>query len=355
MDGLLVLDPATPFDQGGVVHQNLIGNLIGERCMVMPDLPDLAVKPCWEKIEFLMFKAKSPASLRDAPFSKEKALGSGSKGVTDERPLFEGNGHSLKLNSSSILLHENQSLFQLSSFSFQVSNLTPMRHAFDLHLHTYYSSDGCASPEAMVEAAKRRGLSGIAVTDHNTCEAVDHLMRVGLIREDGTAVDGFLVIPGVEVSTADGHLICLGTTLPFMKGRPALEVVTAIHERGGIAIAPHPFDSFRAGIREEVLNLLPLDALEVFNSAVSLRSFNERATLYAAQRGLTGTSSSDAHHASAAGLCSTAYDLPELTLANVLAAIPKGGERKENYLCFAEAMKKNMGNWFRFFNPAPKS
>ena len=232
--------------------------------------------------------------------------------------------------------------------------LTGMLHRFDLHLHTYYSSDGCASPEAMIAAAKKRGLSGIAITDHNTCDAVEHLARRGLIRADGASVDGFLIIPGVEVSTADGHLLCLGTTLPQMKGRPAGEVVAAIQERGGIAIAPHPFDTFRAGIREEVLDQLPLNALETFNSAVSLRSFNEKAAAYAKRRGLAATSSSDAHHASAAGLCSTAYDLPELSLEALLAAIPAGGERTENYLSFVEAMKKNLGNWFRFFNPAPK-
>jgi predicted metal-dependent phosphoesterase TrpH len=230
-----------------------------------------------------------------------------------------------------------------------------MLHGFDLHLHTYYSSDGCASPEAMIHAAKRRGLSGVAVTDHNTCEAVDHLIKAGLIREDGAAVDGFLVIPGVEVSTADGHLLCIGTTLPNMKGRPSTEVVAAIHERGGVAIAPHPFDSFRAGIREEVLDQLPLNALETFNAAVTLRSFNQKAADYAARRGLAATAASDAHHASAAGICSTAYDLPELTVTSLLAAIPKGGERTENYLSFVESMKKNCGNWFRIFNPAPRS
>jgi predicted metal-dependent phosphoesterase TrpH len=228
-----------------------------------------------------------------------------------------------------------------------------MLHRFDLHLHTFYSSDGCASPEAMVAAAKRRGLSGIAVTDHNTCEAVDHLINSGLMREDGLPVDGFLIIPGVEVSTADGHLLCLGNTLPFMKGRPASEVVAAIQERGGLAIAPHPFDSFRAGIREEVLDLLPLNALETFNAAVTMKSFNQKAADYALRRGLAGTSSSDAHHASAAGICSTAYELPELTLSTLLAAIPNGGRRTENYLSFTESMKKNLGNWFRFFNPTP--
>lgn len=229
-----------------------------------------------------------------------------------------------------------------------------MLHRFDLHLHTYYSSDGCASPEAMIAAAKKRGLSGIAVTDHNTCDAVKHLQRAGLIREDGAAVNGFLIIPGVEISTADGHLLCLGTTLPDMKGCPAIEVLAAIHDRGGIAIAPHPFDSFRAGIREEVLDQLSLDALETFNAAVTMKSFNKKAAEYAARRGIAATSSSDAHHASAAGLCSTAYELPELSLKALLAAVPHGGKRTENYLSFAESMKKNSGNWFRFFNPAPK-
>jgi len=228
-----------------------------------------------------------------------------------------------------------------------------MLHRFDLHLHTLYSADACASPEDMVAAAKLRGLSGIAITDHNTCEGVFHLMRSGLIREDGEAVDGFLIVPGVEVSTSDGHLICLGTTLPDMKGLPAVMVVEAIKERGGIAIAPHPYDSFRAGIREGVLDKLELSALETFNSAVSMRIFNDRASAYATRRGLAATASSDAHHASAVGVCSTAYELPHLSLTALLTAIPKGGERTERYLPFSEAMKKNLGNWFRIFNRSP--
>ena len=85
-----------------------------------------------------------------------------------------------------------------------------------------------------------------------------------------------------------------------------------------------------------------------------MKSFNEKAAAYAARRGLAATAASDAHHASAAGICSTAYELPELTLASLLAAIPRGGERTECYLPFTEAMKKNFGNWFRVFNPTPR-
>ena len=233
------------------------------------------------------------------------------------------------------------------------SRMSPMLHSFDLHLHTHYSADACGSPEAMIDAAKQRGLSGIAVTDHNTCAAVEHLKGAGLIREDGAAVDGFLIIPGVEVSTADGHLLCLGITLPNMKGASALEVADTVKDRGGICIAPHPYDSFRAGIREEILDQLDLAALETFNAAVTLRGFNAKASAYASRRGLAGTAASDAHHASAAGICSTSYDLPELTVAALLDAIPRGGDRNENYLSFSEGMKKNFGNWFRILNPSP--
>ena len=229
-----------------------------------------------------------------------------------------------------------------------------MRYRFDLHLHTFFSKDAASSPESMITAAKQRGLHGIAITDHDTCEGVESLRRKGLIRNDGTPVDNFLIIPGVEVSTAHGHLLCLGTTLPFMKRKPASEVVKAIHERGGLASAPHAYDRFRAGIREEVLNDLDLAALEIFNAAVSLRRFNEHAAAYGARRGLASTAASDAHHASATGLSFTSYELPQLSLSNLLEAIPKkGGMLSENYLPWNESVKKNLGNWFRVFNSKP--
>ncbi len=229
-----------------------------------------------------------------------------------------------------------------------------MHHSFDLHLHTFFSHDAAHSPESMIAAAKKKGLSGIAITDHDTCEGVDYLRRKGWIRENGEAVDGFLIIPGVEVSTAHGHLLCLGTTLPRMKGRHAKEVVAAIHERGGIAIAPHAFDRFRAGIRKEVLEDLELDALETFNAAVSLRAFNRDAATYASKRGLAATAASDAHHTSAVGISSVSYDLSQLSLEKLLKQIPQGGSLFENYLPLREAMRKNFGNWFRIFNPKIK-
>src|SRR5438874_830535 len=105
---------------------------------------------------------------------------------------------------------------------------------FDLHTHSFFSGDGVSSPEDLIAAAKAKGLHGIAMTDHNTCDAITYMLEKGLIRIDGQPVDGFLVLPGVEVTTADGHLLCIGAELPYLKGRPAREVCDIIHQRGSL-------------------------------------------------------------------------------------------------------------------------
>src|SRR6187397_1966205 len=105
----------------------------------------------------------------------------------------------------------------------------------DLHTHTFFSGDGVSSPEDLIASAKAKGLHGLAITDHNTCDAIDYLQGKKLMRDDGLPVNDFLVIPGVEVTTAEGHLLCIGTTLPYLKGKPAREVCELIHERGGLA------------------------------------------------------------------------------------------------------------------------
>jgi predicted metal-dependent phosphoesterase TrpH len=229
-----------------------------------------------------------------------------------------------------------------------------MRYRFDLHVHTFFSADAASSPEELIAAARRRGLHGFAVTDHNTCQAVDYLLDHGLMRSDGTAVDEFLVVPGVEVSTADGHLLCIGATLPDLIGVPAVDVERAIFDAGGIAIPAHPYDRWRAGIREQVLDQLRTSVIEGFNAAVTSRNYNRLAEEYAARRGLKTIAASDAHHASAIGTATTIYDLPSLSTAALLAALPKGGELDGRYLSRAEGLKKHFGNWFRVFNPAPK-
>ena len=65
----------------------------------------------------------------------------------------------------------------------------------DLHVHTTFS-DGDMTPEEVVKEAKRLGLAGVAITDHDEVAGVDAAMEA--------AGSGFEVVPGVELSTSDG-------------------------------------------------------------------------------------------------------------------------------------------------------
>lgn len=221
----------------------------------------------------------------------------------------------------------------------------------DLHVHSRFSADGIAEPEDMVREAKRKGLQAFAITDHNTCACVDYFLQHGYMREDGQPVDGLLIIPGQEITTSAGHLLALGVRLPDLKGIPPAEAVELIHHGGGLAVPPHPYDLFRAGIRENVLDTLPMDALEVFNAATTFRRCNEQAYQYASRRGLPMTAGSDAHHAEAIGVAYTVLEVEHFDLKGVLRSIPESKDRSQNYMSARDAFKKTWNNVFRWRLP----
>jgi len=217
----------------------------------------------------------------------------------------------------------------------------------DLHTHSFFSGDGVSSPEELITAARAKDLHGLAITDHNTCEAMPYLLEKGLMREDGQPVNDFLIIPAVEITTAEGHLLCIGATLPYLKGKPARQVCDMIHERGGLAIPPHPYDLFRAGIRFSTLETLPIDAIEVFNAATTLRRYNRYAFKYAQLRGLPMTAASDAHHAAAVGTAYTILDTEDFSVKGILAQLLKSNELNQRYLTPRDSMRKTWNNWLR--------
>ena len=225
--------------------------------------------------------------------------------------------------------------------------LSSMPYHIDLHCHSFFSGDGVSSPEALIASAKKKGLHGFALTDHNTSDGCRYLRDKGLMREDGEPVDGFLIIPGVEVTTAEGHLLCLGVILPYLKGTPALEVCKIVHDMGGLAIPPHPYDLFRAGIRESVLDTLEIDALEVFNAATTLKRYNKMAFEYAMRRRLPMTSGSDAHHEAAIGTAYTILDTDDFTVRGILKKVTEGAEIQQKYLTPRDKLRKTWNNWLR--------
>ncbi|MFZ5806510.1 MAG: PHP domain-containing protein [Verrucomicrobiota bacterium] len=218
---------------------------------------------------------------------------------------------------------------------------------FDLHTHSRFSADGVSEPEDMVEEARKKKLSGFAITDHNTCACVDYFLQHGFMRTDGKPVDDFLIIPGQEISTSEGHLLALGVRLPDLKGIPPEEAISLVHQSGGIAVPAHPYDFFRSGIREALMDVLPIDAVEVFNAATTLKRYNRQAFEYAQRMKLPMVAGSDAHHARAIGTAYTILEPEEFTLEGVLASIKKAHRVEQRYLTAKETIKKTWSNIFR--------
>ena len=183
---------------------------------------------------------------------------------------------------------------------------------FDLHIHSNYS-DGHADVKEIVQAAKRRGLDGIAITDHDTMKGIPAAKKY--IKEKKLDL---LLIPGIEVNTSEGHLLILGVDKPPQKKRSPEETIEEAHDLGGIANVPHPYHPFR-----HALGRIPdADAVEVYNSKHLFGLANGRAKLEAGRRGMTMVAGSDSHFAETVGLGVTEIEAEDVD--GVLEAIRLG-------------------------------
>lgn len=185
----------------------------------------------------------------------------------------------------------------------------------DLHVHTNYSRDGESSVEACLKRAEERGLDAIAITDHDTTEGALYAMKCK------TPV---LVIPGIEISTADGHLIALGITEKIPADLGFAESVKRAHAAGGLCIIPHPYHKWRHGAALKVKTAIAMaDAVESFNSRYITGAANRKAARKAAKSGIPCVAGSDAHNARYIGYGVTLVDAPPEVPA-ILEAIHEG-------------------------------
>ncbi|MEM3550826.1 MAG: PHP domain-containing protein, partial [Candidatus Bathyarchaeia archaeon] len=115
-----------------------------------------------------------------------------------------------------------------------------MKVKIDLHVHTCYSYDGLTTPEELILYGKKGGLDGLAITDH---DRVDMALKIAKETRD------YVVIPGIEISCLNGHVIGLNVQEVIPKGLSIEETVERIHEQGGLAIACHPKAFFKANIK----------------------------------------------------------------------------------------------------------
>jgi predicted metal-dependent phosphoesterase TrpH len=179
-----------------------------------------------------------------------------------------------------------------------------MTRAFvDLHCHTRASFDCLSAPAAVVKAAAERGITHIAITDHDKID--------GALEAREAAPAGLTVLIGEEVKTRDGDLICVFLREAIPPGLSAAETIAAAREQGALVGIPHPFDRLRGSLllRDEGLEALgaSVDWVETHNARLVGRG-NERAATYAGEHGLPGVAVSDAHSILEVGVAYTALD-----------------------------------------------
>jgi predicted metal-dependent phosphoesterase TrpH len=194
----------------------------------------------------------------------------------------------------------------------------PRRAFIDLHCHTNTSFDSLADPLAVVRAAAGRGLTHLAITDHDRIE--------GALRARDGAPAGLTVIIGEEIKTADGDLIALFLERTVAPGMAAAETIAAVREQGGLVGVPHPFDRLRGsmgrnGALEALVGLV--DWVETYNARVLGGSANEQAALFARDHGLPGVAVSDAHATLEVGVAYTSLTGDPSTPAGLRAALPQ--------------------------------
>jgi len=183
----------------------------------------------------------------------------------------------------------------------------------DLHVHTIYSKDSLITPKDLIYFAKKRGLDAVAVTDHNQLEGARKIAKE----------TDFLIIPGMEVSSSDGHIVALNVQELIPKGLSAIETVERIHKAGGVAIACHPYVYFKGCLRNNVC--ATFDAIEVINArAFPFKSSVKKAEQTAKKLGLSRVAGTDAHYGPQIGYAYTVIEAAEPSVEAITKAIVKG-------------------------------
>jgi predicted metal-dependent phosphoesterase TrpH len=182
----------------------------------------------------------------------------------------------------------------------------------DLHVHTHYSYDSLITPEELVFYAKKRGLDGVAVTDH---DRIDSALKMAKEKD-------FLIIPGIEISSLKGHIIGLNVQEQIPQRANVNETVDKIHEAGGMAVACHPVTLFKGSLGMHTNSRF--DAVEVINSSAFPFNYSVRHGEELASRlGISRVGGSDAHYGPEIGSAYTIVDA-ELKVEDIAKAISKG-------------------------------
>ena len=200
----------------------------------------------------------------------------------------------------------------------------------DLHAHSRSLSwDSDLDADELVERARAAGLDGLCLTEH------DYFWDAAELRALGRRHD-FLVLPGVEINTEDGHFLCFGIDRYVYGMHRSRELAAHVARAGGACIAAHPYrrqmpwtpereseyaDALaRAGANPAYTACVAMERLNGRGSAVE----NDFATRLCDAMGLPSVAGSDAHAAADVGRCATEFQSRIEDVEGLVAALKAG-------------------------------
>ncbi len=150
----------------------------------------------------------------------------------------------------------------------------------DLHIHTRHGDGMATVAEVLGHVEAHTDLDVIAITEHDTMRASDEA-------RDRSARGSFRfeVVPGMEVTTLDGHLLALFVETSVPSFRRIEETLTAIHVQGGLAVVPHPLSWLTRSVNEKTFARVAaasdpavrFDAIEEYNGSPAGRTTSAKA------------------------------------------------------------------------------
>jgi predicted metal-dependent phosphoesterase TrpH len=238
----------------------------------------------------------------------------------------------------------------------QGSGLEPAVRSFaDLHCHSSASFDSLSSPRSLIRQARRFGLTHLAITDHERIDGALRTRDLAAMRP-GDGHEPLTVIVGEEVRTTEGDMIGLFLERAVAPGQTPMETAAAIHEQGGLAGIPHPFDRFRSsGARlAQAAGLADLvqavDFIEIYNARAMGRA-NAHAAELARNEGIAGVASSDAHSPFEVGVAYTILPGPIRSADDLRRLLPQASMvlGRASYVVrlltpFAKLINRSRGN-----------
>lgn len=185
---------------------------------------------------------------------------------------------------------------------------------YDIHIHTSYSKCSNNPIEKIVETAKKRGLNGIAITDHNTIEGAVKLKELNKDKN-------FEVIVGEEVETEIGHVLVYCLKKRTNPGKFE-DVLKEAKKQKAIVVLAHPYNIVSSKIaklfhiksirdnlsfKDEKI-VKKFDAIEGFNSRSLLKKENQLAQNLAKKFNKPIIAGSDAHFLNEIGTAYVEFD-----------------------------------------------